>query len=122
MRWTPRSSYLAARLSITGTGCRSTGSTCHVSTTTWPGRKPKPWVDAGFYPFEERLINDADKGDEAIFMVDMGGGKGNDIAQILRKYPNLPGGLVLEDQEDVIADATGLDPRIQTLAHDFFKP
>lgn len=65
---------------------------------------------------------DADTADDAVFMVDIGGGKGHDLVEICRNHPNLPGLLVLQDQQSVIAEAVGLEARIHTMIHDFFSP
>ena len=83
---------------------------------------PTSLSDPKFYPFDERLVRDAEKADDAVFMVDVAGGKGHDLVKICRNHPDLPGVLVLQDQESVIAQATGLEARIQTMTHDFFSP
>ena len=83
---------------------------------------PTSLSDPKFYPFDERLVKDAEKADDAVFIVDVGGSKGHDLAEICRNHPKLPGLLVLQDQQSVIAQATGLEPRIRTMAHDFFTP
>ena len=83
---------------------------------------PTSMTDPHSYPLEKRLIQRADRADEAVFMVDIGGSKGHDLMQVLNKHPDLPGALVLQDQAHVVAEATDLDPRIQTIAHDFLRP
>ncbi|KAL8786872.1 MAG: hypothetical protein Q9195_008029 [Heterodermia aff. obscurata] len=83
---------------------------------------PTSLSDPRFYPFNERLVMDADKAEDAVFMVDVAGGKGHDLVEICRNHPDFPGLLVLQEQQSVIAEATGLEPRIQTMVHDFFSP
>ena len=83
---------------------------------------PTSLSDPKFYPFDERLVIEADKADDAVFMVDVGGGKGHDLVEICRNHPNFPGLLVLQEQQSVIAEATGLEARIRTMVHDFFSP
>ena len=82
------------------------------------------WMDYHFYPVEERLVKGARTDEDAVFLVDMGGGKGHDLEELHRKHPNLPGKLVLQDQPSVIeeAQAKGLDKKIVTIGHDFFTP
>lgn len=54
--------------------------------------------------------------------VDVGGNTGLDVARFLKKHPEVPeGALVLQDVPDVVAMAK-VDPKIQAVAHDFFKP
>ena len=81
-------------------------------------------MDPDFYPVEHNLVKDANIQDDAVFLVDIGGGKGHDLQELCRKYPELPGKLVLQDLKGVIieaeAAAVGLDKRITTMEHDFF--
>ncbi|RAH80106.1 S-adenosyl-L-methionine-dependent methyltransferase [Aspergillus japonicus CBS 114.51] len=81
------------------------------------------WMDPGFYPVEERLLADtttdiADK----ILLVDVGGGKGHDLAEFRAKWPNTPGRLILQDQPAVLAEVVGsqLHESIECMPHDFF--
>lgn len=81
----------------------------------------QPWLDPSFYPFSERLVNGAEKADKSVFMVDVGGGGGHDLEELLHNHPDLPGQLILQDQPDIIDAISGLDPRICPMIHDFFK-
>ena len=80
------------------------------------------WMNADFYPVEENLVEGAKNGSDAVFMVDVGGGKGRDIQEMNRKHPNLPGKLVLQDLKGVIQEAqeSGLDKNVEPMEHDFF--
>ena len=79
-------------------------------------------MDSGFYPVEENLVKGAKTEDNAVFLVDVGGGKGHDLQELYRKYPMLPGKLVLQDSKGVIEEAqgSGLDSKIVLMEHDFF--
>lgn len=45
-------------------------------------RQGRPsWMDAGFYPVEERLIAGVDKSQDAALLVDIGGSLGHDVAE-----------------------------------------
>ena len=81
-------------------------------------------MDHGFYPVESNLANDAKTVDGAVFLVDIGGGKGHDLQELHRKYLKLPGKLVLQDLREVVEEAksSGLDQKIVTMEHDFFTP
>ena len=79
-------------------------------------------MDPGFYPVDKNLVNGAKMVDRAVFLVDIGGGKGQDLQELHRKYPKLPGKLILQDLKGVIkeAEASGLDKKIVAMEHDFF--
>lgn len=79
-------------------------------------------MDPDFYPFKENLIQNAKIEHDAVFLVDIGGGKGHDLQEMCCKHPDLPGKLVLQDLKDVIEEAktSSLDERIVTMEHDFF--
>ena len=81
-------------------------------------------MDHGFYPVDKNLADGAEIVVGAVFLVDIGGGKGHDLQELHRKYPKLPGKLVLQDLKGVIkeAEASGLDEKIVTMEHDFFRP
>ena len=80
------------------------------------------WMDRNFYPVEDNLIKGARTEHDAVFLVDVGGGKGHDLQELYRKHPKLPGKLVLQDLGGVIeeAKASGLDGKIDPMEHDFF--
>lgn len=79
-------------------------------------------MDRDFYPVDENLVKGAKTEDDAVFLVDVGGGKGHDLQEFCRKHPKLPGKLILQDLKDVIqeAEASGLDGKIIPMEHDFF--
>lgn len=80
------------------------------------------WMDPNFYPVEKNLVERARTEPDAVFLVDVGGGKGHDLHELYRKHPKLPGKLVLQDIRGVIeeARASGLDENIIAMEHDFF--
>jgi hypothetical protein len=50
------------------------------------------------FPADEILIKDADQNSsDAVLLVDVGGGKGHDIAAFQQAYPDAPGKLILQD-------------------------
>lgn len=92
----------------------------HMASTQ--GTIRTPLIDADFYPFNERLVFGAESEAGSVFMVDVAGGRGHDLQEILGKHSDLPGALVLQEQQSVIEEATGLDSRIRPMVHDFFSP
>ncbi|OQD66762.1 hypothetical protein PENPOL_c004G05829 [Penicillium polonicum] len=82
------------------------------------------WFDEGFYPVSHRLICgfDAEIGDA--LLVDVGGGRGHDVAAFVAMYGNLPGKVVLQDREPVIASVLECAEAraFEVQAYDFFTP
>lgn len=78
------------------------------------------WMDIGFYPIQERLIDGAKTGADDVLIVDVGGNKGHDLEEFTHKWPNTPGRLILQDQPSVISEITSLNPPIEPMVHDFF--
>ncbi|KAL5338030.1 S-adenosyl-L-methionine-dependent methyltransferase [Aspergillus crustosus] len=81
------------------------------------------WMDKGFYDVES-LTRDVEVGSEDVLLVDVGGGVGHDLSEFRRKWPSLPGRLVLQDVGDVIEQAKAMGAAekagIEVTAHDFF--
>nr|GFD52459.1 hypothetical protein [Tanacetum cinerariifolium] len=81
------------------------------------------WYDKGFYPVAERLIDGFDSTINETLLVDVGGGRGHDVALFAAAHSAHPGNLVLQDREPVIssiADKESLPFKCQ--AHDFYAP
>ncbi|KAI5921763.1 sterigmatocystin 8-O-methyltransferase [Camillea tinctor] len=76
------------------------------------------WVD--WFPVEERLSNEVTITDSSPLLVDVGGGKGQDLIAFRSKYPNLKGRLILQDLEPTISQIQNIDPAIELVAYDFF--
>ena len=55
----------------------------------------REWFD--LYPVESRLVAGADRSSEAVFLVDVAGGRGHDILSLSSRFPGLPGRLVVQD-------------------------
>lgn len=80
------------------------------------------WMDIGFFPVHEQLIDGTDITQDDTLLVDMGGSIGHDLSEFKRKWPDVPGRLVLQDLPAVVCHAENLDPAIEVMAHDFFTP
>lgn len=97
--------------------------------TAYRAGKPN-WYDLGFYPVSERLIQGFDTRESDVLLVDVGGGKGHDVAAFVAQYNSLhTGKVVLQDREAVIASVmadSSNDHNVQqpfvAQAHDFFTP
>jgi hypothetical protein len=89
-------------------------------------RAGKPnWYDRGFYPVAERMITGFDSAESDVLLVDVGGGRGHDMALFCAQHKaSSPGRVVLQDREPVIAGvvAASQDLPFEAQAHDFFTP
>ena len=86
-------------------------------------REERPsWVDEGFYPVLERLIDGLSMDGDGATLVDVGGGAGLCLEGFRAKIPQWKGRLVLQEQEVVLKQVSGLDARIEVMVHDFFEP
>ena len=77
-----------------------------------------------FYPVTERLTTGFDASISDVLLVDIGGGKGHDVATFAARYGPCSGKIVLQDREPVIAGvrADGMERAFEVQAHDFFTP
>jgi hypothetical protein len=86
-------------------------------------RNERPsFMDAGFYPLQDRLIDGASLDGSRSAFVDVGGGTGECLEEFRQKVPEWKGKLVLQDRESVVAQVTKLDRRIDVQGYDFFTP
>lgn len=83
------------------------------------------WME--WFPREALFGNSKRSAD--VFMVDVGGGYGHDIAALAAKYPNEQIRMVLQDLSGVLQEGADgrkqagqvLDSRIELVSHDFFQ-
>ena len=79
------------------------------------------WYES--YPVAERLVKGFDPSASDVFLLDLGGGKGHDLAAFAGHHAQQhPGRLILQDQPSVIAEIPGTDQAFEPQAHDFFTP
>ncbi|OQE47057.1 hypothetical protein PENCOP_c001G01827 [Penicillium coprophilum] len=78
------------------------------------------WVDPGFYPVQEQLVDGVTIGKDDVLLVDVGGSFGHDLSDFRRKWPGAPGRLVLQDLPEVVVSVQDLHPSIEVTGHDFF--
>src|SRR5690606_24948278 len=80
------------------------------------------WAD--WFPVHDRVRNLPDMSPDRPLLVDIGGGRGHDLLEVRRRFPDVPGKLVLEDLPSVIdevRDVQDLDAgKIDSVPHDFF--
>lgn len=81
------------------------------------------WFEQSFYSVTERLVDGFDSSNSDVFLVDVGGGKGHDLAAFAAAFPRLPGLLMLQDQPAVIAEVpNSIMHSFLAQSHDFFTP
>lgn len=82
------------------------------------------WDDTRLRPLEKALGKEADNKDIAVLLVDVGGGKGRDLEDFIKKYPNAPAKVVLQDRASVLDDekVKNLGSSMKVMEHDFFTP
>lgn len=77
------------------------------------------WMDAGFFPVKERLVEGFDNSEGSAMIVDVGGSYGHDLEEFCAKHPDVPGRLILQDLPIVIDQVKKLDARIEPMSYDF---
>lgn len=81
---------------------------------------------SGCYPVRKRLLEGVSKETDSVFMVDVGGGHGQDFPRLFENVPEseIPGRIVLQDLPEVINSIPGnsLPPRVEKMSYDFFTP
>ncbi|KAJ5100113.1 hypothetical protein N7532_007114 [Penicillium argentinense] len=81
-------------------------------------REGKPnWFSV--YPIQ-RLVEGASDHPDAIFLVDIGGNQGHDLARLHAEYPAYPGRLMLQDLPNIISSVDR--PGIEKSAYSFLDP
>lgn len=85
-------------------------------------RRGRPnWMDADFYPMQD-AVKDIRLDSVTPVLVDIGGGKGHNVMEFKKKFPSLPGRLVVQDLPNTIQRVTSTHQGIEFLPHDFFTP
>ena len=78
------------------------------------------WLDS--YPLMERISPNAKHEEDAVLMVDIGGGRGHELQEFQRIRKSLPGRLIVQDLPSVIADIdVKKDPGFETQEYDLFS-
>ena len=71
------------------------------------------------YPVESRLLAESSQGSDAVFLVDVAGGKGHVISSLSSRCPGLPGRLIIQDLPLTFEDHTPLK-NIEAMPYDMF--
>lgn len=77
------------------------------------------WLE--FFPLTQELVTGFSNEVNAVMFVDVGGGYGHEIQEIKKRYPHLPGRMILQDLPDTINQITAA-PDTEAMAYNFFTP
>lgn len=80
----------------------------------------KNWYE--LFPMDQILFDGFKGGKEDALLLDIGGGRGHDLQEFRRKFPEAAGKLILQDLPEVIDDISDLNPEIVRMKYDFFTP
>lgn len=81
----------------------------------------KMWTDK--YPAQSLLCDKIEMADDAVLLVDIGGGGGDVLKDFVKNPAHRAGRLVLQDLPGVLGDADALKRQgIEAMAYDFFTP
>ncbi len=83
------------------------------------GQARKPWFSS--FPVEQLNTPRLSEDEEAVFMVDIGGGKGHDLEAFRIAFPEAKGRLILEDLPKTIdALPDHRKPLMEAIKYNFF--
>lgn len=82
-------------------------------------------IFADWFPVQEQILNGYDKraakDGASVLLVDIGGGRGQDVETFKNRFPTAPGRMILQDLPRSVEHAR-LSPGIEAMAHDFMDP
>jgi hypothetical protein len=82
----------------------------------------RSWMETDFYPVAERLGQGLSDNEDAVLLVDVGGGIGHDLKEFKAKHTDLPGRLILQERAEVITHISKSEQDFEATVHDFFTP
>ncbi|MDI1488689.1 MAG: hypothetical protein OHK93_007965 [Ramalina farinacea] len=91
-------------------------------------KNPSDTANGPFHAFntymevQEVLLNDFNAKEEAVLLVDVGGGRGHDLEAFKEAFPHQEGRLIVQDLPDVIDDIRQPVPGVEAMKHNFFTP
>ena len=86
-------------------------------------RKNRP-IFADWFPVQEQILDGyrcAANNEDGVLLVDIGGGRGQDVETFKNRFPGARGRMILQDLPRTVEHAR-LSPGIEVMAHDFMKP
>lgn len=88
-------------------------------------RQNRP-IFADWFPVQAQIVDRFQEGKEGksdndVLIVDVGGGRGQDLEMFRKRFPQAPGRMVLQDLPRTVADAK-LSKGVEGMAYDFLTP
>ena len=80
----------------------------------------KQWHE--MFAADHIILEGASSDDDAVLLVDIGGGEGQDAEAFRAEFSDIPGKVILQDLPKVINNIEELDVRVVRMSHDFFTP
>ncbi|MCJ1438232.1 hypothetical protein MMC27_007619 [Xylographa pallens] len=80
----------------------------------------KQWYE--MYPADQIILEGVGNDDDAILLVDVGGGEGQDAEAFRAEFSDVPGRVILQDLPKVIKNIEKLDVRVVRMGYNFFRP
>lgn len=79
------------------------------------------WLD--IYPLQDRLAHNLNEEENAVLLVDIGGGVGHDLRDFGNRRGSMPGRLVLQDLPAIISEVdSSKKPAVEAMAYDYYTP
>ena len=75
------------------------------------------------FPADVQLIRGfhAPEHPDGVLFVDVGGGRGHEVLEFIRRYPQLKGRMILQEVPDIVKQVEPTD-RMEVMEYDFFTP
>lgn len=74
------------------------------------------------YPFAKEAAELFSDHSDRVALVDVGGGRGQYLARLMKENPGLPGRYILQDLQHSIDPLKGTCHPFEAMAHDMFRP
>ena len=74
------------------------------------------------FPISDAFTKSLDQDPRAVLLVDVGGSHGHDLIQFKKRYPQLPGRLIVQDLPETLISLHTPSREIEWMEYDFFHP
>ena len=78
-------------------------------------------LTSSVYPYAERLNSESKRGADDVAIVDVGGSKGETLAEIRSNHPSIQGRMIVQDRAAVFDSMPSKPEGIELMVHDIFN-
>ena len=78
------------------------------------------WLE--FFPFQSEVLDGYNGDENGVLVTDIGGGLGHEMRSLKKRFPDLPGKLIVQDLPETIAQIKEHDGIFEPIVHDIFEP